>query len=141
MSRAVRLLLLAGLPVLSTCRNFAVPETEPALRLDYPTGYTADFPHQIPGAVLDIAVRVTEVGGAPAIGVEVVWDDGYATPAVTPWHTLTDSTGMVTAKWEVRPLPAEQFSRDDHVRAYLPGALNSPLEYRAIIHHCYRNCP
>lgn len=138
MPRTMRRCLMLGLALSAGCQQYEPPPINPTPRLDYPSGFAADFPHLNPGDTVTVAVRVTTGNGKPAAGVEVIWDDGYVTPAVLPPRSTTNAAGIATGEWTTRALPAGVFSQPQWVRALVPGADNSPLEYRSIVTRCTR---
>lgn len=134
----MRRYLMLGLALSAGCQAYEPPPINLTPRLDYPVGFTADFPHLNPGDTVTVAVRVTTGNGTPATGVEVIWDDGYVTPAVVPFRSVTDGAGIATGQWTTRALPPGIFSQRQRVRALVPSADNSPLEYRSIVTRCTR---
>jgi hypothetical protein len=108
--------------------------------LHYPSGVAADFPNHNPGDSLTIVAVVTDHRGRPVSGIEVIWDDGRWPVGAEPSHAFSDSRGMATARWILRPLTPGSFSDQRSIRAYLPGAQNSPLEYRTLVMPCGK-CP
>lgn len=138
MQRTVLGGLMLGLAFSAGCQQYEPPPINLTPRLDYPSGFAADFPHLNPGDTVTVAVRVTTGNGKPAAGVEVIWDDGYVTPAVLPFRSTTDAAGIATGQWITRALPSGVFSQRQWVRALVPGADNSPLEYRSIVTRCTR---
>lgn len=138
MPRTTRRGLMLGLALSAGCQAYEPPPINLTPRLDYPVGFAADFPHLNPGDTVTVAVRVTTGNGKPAAGVEVIWDDGYVTPAVAPFRSVTDGAGIATGQWITRALQSGVFSQRQWVRALVPGADNSPLEYRAIVTRCTR---
>jgi hypothetical protein len=131
-------MLLIGLGAIAACQEFDPPPINPTPRLDYPSGVVADFPHLNPGDTVTVAVRVTSGNGKPAAGVEVIWDDGFVTPSVLPIRSITDGGGIASGRWAVHPLQSGVFSQKQWVRALVPGAENSPLEFRATVIRCTR---
>lgn len=131
-------MLLIGLAVTAACQEFDPPPVNPTPRLDYPSGVVADFPHLNPGDTVIVMVKVTSGNGKPAQGVEVIWDDGFVSPSVLPARSMTDGGGIASGRWAVRPLLAGVFSQRQWVRALVPGAENSPLEFRATVILCTR---
>lgn len=133
-------MLLIGLAVTAACQEFSSPPVNPTPRLEYPSGVVADFPHLNPGDTVTVMVRVTSGNGKPAEGIEVIWDDGFVSPSVLPIRSMTDAGGIASGRWAVRPLVSGVFSQRQWVRALVPGAENSPLEFRATVVRCTR-CP
>ena len=139
MPRALPALVLVGLIAVGGCRTpFDLPPNQRALELRYPEGFFATFPHLNPGDIVAVAVQVTTSGGKPVKGVEIIWDDGFFPVRAQPQRSQSDSMGQVTATWVLGPLPNGTFSQQQSVRAYLPGAGNSPLEFTALVVRCTR---
>jgi hypothetical protein len=137
----LRLATLASLAFsLTSCQNFATPSSHESLELDYPEGQAADLPNLAPGAVVSLSVRVLKSSRDPAPGVEVVWDDGIPGPQLQPAHAVSNANGVATTRWTLRALGPDQFSARRSVRAYVPGAAHSPIEYRIEVTRCTRNC-
>jgi hypothetical protein len=135
--------VLAGVLALSLlssggCQSFAAPPNAPRLVLHYPDGFVADLPHLNPGDRVPVAVLVTTSHGAAVAGVEIIWDDGFYPSHLQPYRLLSDAAGRVTVTWVLAPLPEGTFSERQSIRAYLPGADNSPIEYRALVIPCTR---
>lgn len=138
MPRTMRRCLLLGLALSAGCQQYEPPPINPTPRLDYPSGFAADFPHLNPGDTVIVLVRVTSGNGKPAEGIEVIWDDGFVVPSVLPSRSITNGSGTASGRWAVRPLLPGVFSQKQWVRALVPGAENSPLEFRATVIRCTR---
>ena len=136
MSRAPMGLGRIGLLVSAACGSFAPPPVTSAVVWNYPEGFAVDFPHLTPGNRVAIATEVTTARGEPVEGPEIRWDDGYAVVEIQPQQLFADRSGIARAQWLMRPLPGSQYSRLVVVHGYLPGANNSPVEYRAIVIAC-----
>jgi hypothetical protein len=138
MRKALPVLAAVVLLAAAGCGSFEPPPNAPAMQLRYPSGVSGDLPHLNPGDTIPIAALVTDFKGNPVAGVEVIWDDGRWPVGAQPSHVLSDSRGRAAATWNIRPLTGGAFSEARSIRAYLPGARFSPLEYRALVVECTR---
>ena len=125
---------------LAACQQSAAPSVEATLSLHYPPGIVADLPHRSPGTIVQLQAQVLTERGRPVLGVEIIWDDGRLIPNLRPPRSLTDTAGIARTDWVLGPLAPDQFSIIREVRAYLPGAVNNPLQYRIEVIQCTRNC-
>jgi len=130
--------LSASAVLLCGCQQFTTPSSDPALRLVYPDGAVADLPHRSPGTMVPLSVEVRSHRGQPVKGVTIVWEDGQIVPALQPRYAVSDSAGLATTRWILPALAPDQFSTLRTVRAYLPGAENSPIVYRIEVIACTR---
>jgi len=140
MPKSLPLLAMAGLLASTGCGSFEPPPNQPAMQLHYPTGVGADLINHNPGDSVPIVAVVTDHGGKPVPGIEVIWDDNRWPIGAQPSRVLSDSLGRARTLWILRPLSPGTFSDPRSIRAYLPGAANSPLEYRTIVMPCSK-CP
>jgi len=138
MSRTLPALVLLGLVAVGGCESFALPPNNPNLVLNYAPGSSHVFPSLNPGDIVTLSVQVTTSGGKPVKGVEVIWDDLFSPVRAQPQRSLSDSSGQVTAAWTLPLLPNGTFSQEQSIRAYLPGADNSPLTFTALVVRCTR---
>ena len=129
---------ILALGLLLGCQQFDPPPVAERLVVSYPEGFTADFPNQAPGAILEVGVQVRTERGAPVPGVDVLWDDGFLPSAAHPDRSQTDSEGISRSHWLLRSLPAGQFSRKSVMRATIAGT--APLEYRVTVYPCSKGC-
>ncbi len=140
MPKALPALAAVGLLASTGCGSFEPPPNQPPMQLHYPTGVVADLPHLNPGDSVPLVAVVTTSRGTPVAGIEVVWNDGRWPVEAVPERAISDSLGKATTIWVLRPLLNGDFSEPRSIRAYLPGATFSPLEYRTIVTECTK-CP
>ncbi len=140
MSTSLPLLALAGLLASTGCNSFEPPPNQPPMQLQYPTGVSANLINHNPGDSVPIIAMVADHRGKPVPGIEIIWDDGRWPVGAQPARVLSDSQGRARTLWILRPLTPGTFSDPRSIRAYLPGAANSPLEYRTIVMPCSK-CP
>ncbi len=123
------------------CQNFSTPPVDATVQLNYPNGATADLPHAVPGTQIPLAVRVTDLKGRPLSGIQVIWDDGTSFASMTPIDATSDTAGAARTTWTITSLPDNTTSIVRVIRAYVPGAVNNPIEYRVEVVPCSRCDP
>lgn len=110
--------------------DFSVPPNTPSYALSYPPGVSGNLPQSatIQGGQVDVHGVVSDYRGRPVEGVEVFWDRAGAPNPAGPTRKLTDPSGRATFTWRFGTTIGSQA-----IRAYVVGALGSPLEYRAFV--------
>ncbi len=95
------LVILAGVALLSACKDTTRPDPPAAVQPVSPTSVSAAV-----GTAVPLQVKVTTAGGVPVAGARVTWTATAGT--VQPAASTTDAQGLTTVAWTLGTAAGEQ---------------------------------